>query len=157
MVADRRHILRIQHRFYECVSQVLYGCETWTMTKNLKKKINACEMWIWRKMLRISWMEKKTNEGVRMEIGIENDESLQQIALRRNLGFFGHFMRADGLEKEMMLACGEGKKKRGRPRKKWMDDIHESTGMNLAELRDATSDRKKWRRCIMVIARAQLS
>ena len=56
---------------------VLYGCETWTMTKKMEKKINACEMWIWRKMQRISWMEKKTNESVHMEIGIEEEETLQ--------------------------------------------------------------------------------
>jgi len=62
------------------------------------KKINACEMWIWRKMQRISRMEKKTNESIHMEIGIEEDETLQQTAIRRKLGFFGHVMRSDGLE-----------------------------------------------------------
>ena len=69
------------------------------MTKQMKNKIKACEMWIWRKMQRISWMEMKTNESVRVEIGIVEDETLQQTALRRKLGFFGHVMRSDGLEK----------------------------------------------------------
>ena len=73
------------------------------MTKKMEKKINACEMWIWRKMQRISWTEKKTNESVGMKIGIEEDERLQQTALRRKLGFFEHVMRSDGLEKGMML------------------------------------------------------
>ena len=73
----------------------------------MEKKINACEMWIWRKMLRISWTEKRTNESIRMEIGLENEESLKQLATRLKLRFFGHVMRSDGLEKEMMLACGE--------------------------------------------------
>ena len=59
---------------------VLYGCEMWTMTKKMEKKINACEMWTWRKMQRISWTEKKTNESVRMEIGVEEEETLQQTA-----------------------------------------------------------------------------
>src|SRR6218665_606829 len=104
---------------------VLYGYETWTMTNKMEKKINACEMWICRKMQRISWTEKKTNESVCMEIGIEEDETLQQIALRRKLGFFGHVMRSDGLEKRMMLAHGDGRRRRGRPRRKWMDEIHE--------------------------------
>src|SRR6218665_310746 len=81
---------------------------------NVVKKINACEMWIWRKIQRISWTEKKTNESVRMEIGMEEDETLQQTALRRKLGFFGHVM---------MLAHGDGRRRRGRPRRKWMDDI----------------------------------
>src|SRR6218665_3085395 len=107
------------------------------------KKINACEMWIWRKMQRISWTVKKTNENVCMEIGIEEDETLQQTALRRKLGFFGHVVRSDGLEKRMMLAHRDGRRKRGRPRRKWMDEIHEVTGMKLAELRDVTTSRRK--------------
>ena len=65
---------------------VLYGCETWTLTKNLEKRINACEMWKWRKMQRISWTEKK-NEEVRRRIGVENVETLRQTALRRKLAF----------------------------------------------------------------------
>ena len=135
------------------IPTVTYGSETWTMTKKMKKKINACEMWIWRKMQRISWKEKRTNDWVRMSIGIENEETLQQTVLRAKLRFFGHVMRSDGLEKEMMLAYGEGRRKQGRPRKKWMDEIHETTGMNLAELRDATADRRKWRGLIMMVAR----
>ena len=77
------------------------------MTNKMGKKINAYEMWLWRKMQRISWTEKKTNESVHMVIGIEEDETLQQTALRRKLGFFGHVMRSDGLEKTMMLAFGD--------------------------------------------------
>lgn len=112
-------------------------------------------MWIWRKMQRISWTEKKTNESVRMEIGIEEDETLQQTALRRKLGFFGHVMRSDGLEKRMMLAYGDGRRRRGRPRRKWMDEIHEVTGMKLAELRDVTAERKHWRRMVKTVARTR--
>src|SRR6218665_2838575 len=103
-------------------------------------------MWIWRKMQRISWMGKKTNESVCMEIGIEEDEMLQQTALRRKLGFFGHVMRSDGLKKRMMLAHRDGRRRRGRPRRKWMDEIHQVTGMKLAELRDVTRERKIWRK-----------
>jgi len=87
-------------------------------------------------MQRISGMEKKTNESVRkeigIEIGIEEDETLQQTALRRKLGFFGHVMRSGGFEKGMMLAYRAGRRRRGRPRRKWMDEIHEVTGMKLA-------------------------
>ncbi len=72
-------------------------------------------------------MEKKTNEEVRRRIGVENAETLRQTALRRKLAFCRHVMRSNGMEKEMMLACGEGNRKRGRPRKKWMDEIQEST------------------------------
>jgi len=137
------------------IPTVTYGSETWTLTKKTRKKINACEMWIWRKMQRISWTEKKTNEWVRRDIGIEKEETLQQTVLRAKLRFFGHIMRSDGLEKEMMLAYGEGRRKQGRPRIKWMDEIHEITRMNLTELRDATADRRKWRNLIMTVARVQ--
>ena len=137
------------------IPTVLYGCETWTMTKKMRKKINACEMWIWRKMLRISWMEKRANEWVRIDIGIENNDSLQQTVLTRKLGFFGHVMRSNGLEKDMMLAYEEGRRKQGRPRKRWLDEVQETTGMNLEQLREATSERKQWRRLIMTIARVQ--
>src|SRR6218665_3626062 len=106
-------------------------------------------MWIWRKMQRISWMGKKTNESVHMEIGIEEDEMLQQTALRRKLGFFGHVMRSDGLKKRMMLAHGDGRRRR------WMDEIHEVSGMKLAELRDVTTERNMWRNMVKTIARAQ--
>src|SRR6218665_582036 len=112
-------------------------------------------MWIWRKMQRISWTEKKTNESVRMEIGIAEDETLQQTALRRKLGFFGHVMRSDGLEKRMMLAYGDGRRRRGPPRRKWMNEIHEVTGMKLAELRDVMAERKHWRRMVKTVARTR--
>ena len=126
---------------------VLYGCEMWAMTKKMEKKINACEMWIWRKMQRILWTEKKTNESVRMEILIE-DETLQQTALRRKLGFFVHVMRSDGLEERMMLALGDGSRRRGRPRRKWMGEIQEVTGMKLTELRGVTTERKQWKKTV---------
>src|SRR6218665_1363428 len=133
----------------------MYGGDSWTMTKKWKKMINACEMWIWINMQRILWTEKKTNERVRMEIGIEEEETLQQTALRRKLGFFGHVMRSDGLGKGMMLAHGDGRRRRGRPRRQWMNEIHEVTGMKVGELTDVTTERKEWRRLAKTVARAQ--
>src|SRR6218665_704241 len=91
---EHRHKKRIMRTLI--FPTVLYGCEMDNDKEN-GKKINACEMWIWRKMQRISWTDKKTNESVRMEIGIEEDEMLQPTALRRKLGFFGHVMRSNGL------------------------------------------------------------
>ena len=85
-------------------------------------------------------------------IGIEEDETLQQTALRRKLGFFGHVMRSDGLEKRTMLAHGDGRR-RGRPRRKLMDERHEVTGMKLAELSDVTAERKHWRKMVKTVAR----
>src|SRR5688572_10759572 len=94
---------------------VLYGCEAWTKAKALEKKIEACEMWIWRRMLRVPWTEKRTNEYILDEIGHQRgDMTLGQRAARQKTTYFGHVMRADRLEKEMMLACGEGRSGRGR-------------------------------------------
>ena len=133
---------------------VLYGCETWTKTKAVEKKIEACEMWIWRKMLRVSWTEKRTNESILKEIGhLRGSMTLGQRAIRQKMAYFGHVMRANGMEKEMMLACGEGKRRRGRPRKRWMEEIHETTKMNLSELRETARDRDAWRRLAMTVAR----
>lgn len=135
---------------------VLYGCETWTKTKALEKKIEACEMWIWRKMLRVSWTEKRTNEDILEEIGHwRGSLTLGQRASRQKMSYFGHVMRADGLEKEMMLACGEGRRRRGRPRRRWMDEIQEALKMNISELREATRNRSTWRRLTMTVARIQ--
>ena len=124
---------------------VLYGCETWTKTRDMERKINAGEMWIWRKMLRISWTEKRTNESVRAELEIEREETLQQTATWRKLSYFGHVMRSNGLEKELMTACGEGRKRRGRPRRRWLDEVHEKSSMSLEQLREATRERRHWR------------
>src|ERR1700757_5133302 len=120
----------------------LYGCETWTKTKALQKKIDACEMWIWRKMLRISWTEKRTNVSVLQEIGeMRGELTLQDKATKQKLMYFGHVMRSNGLEKEMMLGCGEGKRGRGSPRMRWMDEIHKRIAVSLAELREAVRER----------------
>ena len=83
---------------------------------------------------------------MRMTAGIEEAETLQQTMLRAKLRFFGHVMRSNGMEKEMMLAFGEGGRKQGRPRKRWMDMIHETTGMNLAELRDMAAEQSEMER-----------
>src|ERR1700733_8022681 len=87
---------------------VLYGCETWTKTKAMERRIEACEMWIWRKLLRVPWTEKRTNVYILQKIGqLRGNMSLRGRAARQKMRFFGHVMRADGLEKEMMLAQKE--------------------------------------------------
>src|ERR1700733_12711757 len=107
-----------------------------------------------RRMLKVSWTERRTNESILQEIGhLRGSLTLGQRAERQKLMFFGHVMRADGMEKEMMLACGEGERRRGRPRKRWMEEIYEKTKMNLEELREATRDRDAWRKTIKAVAR----
>ena len=92
---------------------ILYGCETWTKTRAMEKIIYVCEMWIRRRMLRVSWTEKRTNESILMEIGrARGDMSLRQRAAKQKMTFCGHVMRANSMEKDMMLTCGEGRRKR---------------------------------------------
>src|SRR6218665_1069352 len=114
---------------------ILCGCKTWTETKAMEKKIDASEMWIWRRMQRVSWTEKRTNESILMEIGHARGNmsamSLRQRAAKQKMMFFGHVMQANSMENEMMLACGEGRRKRGRSRKRWMKETHTMSGMNL--------------------------
>ena len=107
-------------------------------------------------MLGVSWTEKRTNESVIQEMGqLRGDLTLQQRAIRQKLMYFGHVMRAEGLEKEMMLACGEGRRSRGRPRTRWMEEIYRRTAMSLAQLRDAVRSREDWRKLVTTVARVQ--
>jgi hypothetical protein len=120
----------------------------------MDNNIAACEMWIWRRLLGISWKERRTNESVIQELGhLRGDMTLLQRIIKQKMMYFGHVMRADGLEKEMMLACGEGTRRRGRPRTRWMEDVHRKTTMNLAELRDKTQNRVEWRRLVVTVAK----
>ena len=84
---------------------------------------------------------------------IRGDLTLQQRAIRQKLMYFGHVMRAEGMEKEMVLACGEGRRIRGRPRTRWMEEIHKRTAMNLTQLRDAVRSREDWRKLVKTVAR----
>src|SRR6218665_1315631 len=93
---------------------VLYGCQTWTKTKALEKKIDACKEWIWRRMLKNAWTERRTNESILQEIGeMREGLSLLERATRQKMMRFEHVMRTNGLEKEMMLSCGDGRRRRG--------------------------------------------
>src|SRR6218665_2983511 len=134
---------------------VLYGCETWTMTKKMEERSMHVKCGYGVRCKEYHGRRRRLMKVyVRMEIGIEEEETLHQTALRRKVGFFGHVMRLDGLEKGMMLAHGDGRRRRGRPRRKWIDEIHEVTGIKLAELRDVTTEKKQWRRLVKTVARA---
>ena len=133
---------------------VLYGCETWTVTKKMGKKINACVMWIWRKMQRISWADKKTNESVRMEIRTEEDETLKQSAnsakKKARILWTCYAIRWTGKKND--AGTRRWKEEKRTTKEKWMDEIHEVTGMKLAELRDVTAERKHRRRMVKTVA-----
>src|SRR6218665_1196791 len=109
----------------------------------MEKKIDACKMWIWRRMLRVAWTERRTNEAILQEIGaMRGGLSLLQRATKQKMMILEHMMRANGLEKEMMLACGDGRRRRGLPRKIWMKKMLVGTGMSLVELREASRKRR---------------
>ena len=129
----------------------LYGCESWTLRQNERKKVDAFEQWCWRRMLRIPWTARRTNKSIADEVNA--NMSLQGKIIKQKLSFFGHVMRANGLEKSIMLGMGEGKRGRGRPRTRWLDEIQSTTGLNLHQLSVAVEDRNRWRARVMDVAR----
>ena len=112
---------------------VMYGCESWTIKKSERRTINAFELWCWRRLLRVPWTARRSNQSMLKEIspGI----SLEGMMLKLKLQYFGHLMqRADSLEKTLMLGGVGGRRRRGRPRMRWLDGISNSMDMCLGEL-----------------------
>ena len=123
---------------------MMYGCEGWTLLKSDRKKIDSFELWCWRKLLHIDWTMKRTNRSIIEEI--KPDCTLEARIVQQQLTYFGHIMRADtSLEKMIMLGEMAGRRRRGRPRLRWMDRIKEATGKSLNELKEVTRDRAAWR------------
>lgn len=130
-----------------------YGCESWTVRKKDRDKLQSSEYWCWRRLLRISWTEKRTNQSILNELGIE--PRLMNEIDKQKLRYFGHIMRSDGLEKAIMLGMGEGKRKKGRPRMRWIDGVQELTGLGLGQLKERVRQRENWRRFISCIDRGR--
>ena len=118
-----------------------YECETWTIRKAERKKIDAFEMWCWRRLLHIPWTAKRTNQSVLDQI--KPDGSLEFSIVKLKLKYFGHIMRReDSLEKSLMLSKVEGKRRRGRQRTRWLDTVKEDTGISLQNLQEVVKDRE---------------
>ena len=129
-------------------SSLLYGCEAWTLNAAMEKRLEAFEMWCWRRMLRVSWVERRTNESIFQEIGMRRE--LLITIRRRQLGFLGHVLRREGLENLSLTGRIAGSRGRGRPRIKYMDGIKKTIpgGRSTGEILQMTRDRREWKSMI---------
>ena len=133
---------------------VMYGCESCTIKKAGRRRIDAFELWCWRRLLRVPWTARRSNQSILKEISPEY--SLEGLMLKLKVHYFGHLMRrANSLQKTLMLGKTEGRRRRKQQRMRWLDGIIDSMNMNLSKLQEIVKDRGVWCAAVHGVTRSQ--